>query len=237
MNVTKRFSKNLAFTFAYTYSKSLDYGAGLMPFQDNLNVRNNYGPSDFDRTHLLTISHVWQLPFGTGTNHLNRGWIGHIVGPWQIDGIFRYASGSPWTPTADSGACACPGNTVRADIVAAGTSRVIGFYPTYFGFYPYAYDVQNYALAQPQAGSYGSAGRNVLRGPNFTSYDVSLFRNFVFVERTRLEFRAEAYNLTNSSFFANPTVTNVNAGNFGQSTTLAPGFGPRTLQFGFRLVY
>ena len=125
----------------------------------------------------------------------------------------------------------------RADIVAAGTSRVVGFYPTYFGFYPYAYDVQNYALAQPQAGSYGSAGRNVLRGPNFTSYDVSLFRNFVFVEGTRLEFRAEAYNLTNSSFFANPTVTNVNAGNFGQSTTLAPGFGPRTLQFGFRLVY
>jgi len=185
----------------------------------------------------LTISHVWQLPFGTGTNHLSHGWIGHIVGPWQIDGIFRYASGNPWTPTADSGACACPGNTVRADIVAAGTSRVVGFYPTYFGFYPYAYDVQNYALAQPQAGSYGSAGRNVLRGPNFTSYDVSLFRNLVFVEGTRLEFRAEAYNLTNSSFFANPTVTNVNAGNFGQSTTLAPGFGPRTLQFGFRLVY
>jgi len=237
LNLTKRFSKNLALTFAYTYSKSLDYGAGLAPFQDNANPRNNYGPSDFDRTNLLTISHVWQLPFGTGTNHLNSGWLGHVVGPWQIDGVFRYASGSPWTPTADPGLCACPGNTVRADIVPNGTSTVVGFYPTFFGFYPYEYNVQNYALAQPQAGLNGNAGRNILRGPSFTNYDMSLFRNFVFVENTRLEFRAEVYNLANSPFFANPSVTNVNAGNFGQSTRLVSGLGPRTMQFALRLVF
>lgn len=236
-NVTKRFSKNLAFTFAYTFSKSLDYGAGLLPFQDNYDPRNNYGPSNFDHTNILTFSHVWQLPFGTGTGHLNSGWVGHLVGPWQIDGVFHYASGSPWTPTADPGLCACPGNTVRADIVPAGTSTIIGFYPTFFGFFPYAYNVQNYALAQPQPGLYGNTGRNILRGPDLTSYDLSLFRTFVFLERTRLEFRAEAYNLTNSAFFANPSVTNVNAGNFGQSTSLLPGFGPRTMQLALRLIF
>jgi len=237
MNLTKRFSKNLSMTMAYTFSKSLDRGSGLTPFQDNVNVRNNYGLSDFDRTNVLTISHVWQLPIGTGTNHLNKGWIGHVVGPWQIDGVFRYASGNPWTPTADAALCACPGNTVRADVVAAGTSTFVGYYPTYFGFYPYAYSVQNYALTQPQAGLYGSAGRNILRGPGFTSYDMSLFRNFVFLENTRLEFRAEAYNLTNTPFFANPTVTNVNAGNFGQSSTLMTNMGPRTIQLALRLVF
>jgi hypothetical protein len=237
LNITKRFSKNLAMTFAYTYSKSLDYGGGLTPFQDNINVRNNYGPSDFDRTHVLTISHVWQLPFGAGTNHLSKGAVGHILGPWQIDGVFRYASGTPWTPTADPAACACPGNTVRADIVPAGTSRVVGFYPTFFGFFPYAFDVQNYALAQPQAGTYGNAGRNILRGPDFATYDLSLFRNFVIMEHSRLEFRAEAFNLANSSFFANPTVTNVNSGNFGQSTGIVPGLGPRTIQLALRLVF
>jgi hypothetical protein len=237
INATKRFSKNLAFTVAYTWSKSLDEGAGLQPFQDNYSPRNNYGLSNFDRTSILTISHVWQLPFGTGTGHLSKGVIGHIVGPWQIDGVLRYASGSPWTPTADAALCACPGNTVRADVVAAGTSTVVGFYPTFFGFFPFAYSVQNYALAQPQAGFYGSAGRNILRGPGFTSYDLSLFRTFVFLENTRLEFRAEAYNLTNTPFFANPAVTNVNAGNFGQSTNLMPGLGPRTLQLALRLIY
>ena len=237
LNLTKRFSKNLAFTFGYTYSKSLDYGAGMVPLENNFDPRNNYGPSNFDHTSVLTFSHVWQLPFGTGTSHLNSGWVGHLVGPWQIDGVFHYASGAPWTPTADAGLCACPGNTVRADVVAAGSSTIVGFYPTFFGFFPYAYNVQNYALAQPQQGFYGSAGRNILRGPDVTSYDLSLFRNFVFLERTRLEFRAEAYNLTNSSFFANPSITNVNAGNFGQSTALMPGFGPRTLQLALRLVF
>jgi len=237
VNLSKRFSKNLALTLAYTFSKSLDYGAGLTPFQDSFDPRNNYGPSNFDRTNVLTISHVWQLPFGTGTNHLGSGWLGHVLGPWQIDGIFRYASGSPWTPTADAASCACPGNTVRADIVPNGTSTVIGYYPTFFGFFPYAYNVQNYALAQPQPGFYGNAGRNILRGPGFTNYDMSLFRSFVFLENTRLELRAEAYNLSNSAFFANPSVTNVNSGNFGQSTSLLPGFGPRTLQLALRLVF
>ena len=165
LNVTKRFSKNLAFTLAYTYSKSLDYGnGGLTPLQDNFDPRNNYGPSNFDRTNVLTVSHVWQLPFGAGTNHLNQGWVGKVLGPWQIDGIFHYASGTPWTPTADSALCACPGNTVRADIVPAGVSTIVGYYPTFFGFFPFAYNVQNYALAQPQAGYFGNAGRNILRG-------------------------------------------------------------------------
>ena len=237
VNLTKRFSKNIAFTFAYTWSKSLDFGAGLTPFQNNFDPRDNYGLSNFDRTNLLTISHVWQLPFGTGTNHLNSGTLGHVVGPWQIDGMFRYASGSPWTPTADPALCDCPGNTVRAEVFPSGTSTAVGSYPAYFGFFPYAYNVQGYALNQPPAGSYGSAGRNILRGPGFSSYNLSLFRTFVFLENTRLEFRAEAYNLTNSSFFANPMKTNVNAGNFGQSTSLMSGLGPRTLLLGLRLVY
>ncbi|HEY3841006.1 MAG TPA: TonB-dependent receptor [Bryobacteraceae bacterium] len=238
LNITKRFSKNLAFTLAYAYSKSLDYGnGGLTPLQDSFDLRNNYGPSNFDRTNVFTLSHVWQLPFGTGTNHLGKGVLGHILGPWQIDGVFHYASGTPWTPTADSALCACSGNTVRADIVPNGTSTVFGYYPTFFGFYPYAYNVQNYALAQPQPGLYGNAGRNILRGGSLASYDMSLFRTFVFLENTRLELRAEAYNIANSSFFANPTVTNVNAGNFGESTGLLSGYGPRTLQLALRLVF
>ena len=185
---------------------------------------------------ILTISHVWQLPFGTGTNHLSKGVIGHIVGPWQIDGMFRYASGSPWTPTADPALCNCPGNTVRAEVLPTGIEPDHRFSPTYFGLYPSAIP-SGVAIDQPPAGSYGTAGRNILRGPGFTNYDLSLFRTFVFLENTRLEFRASAYNLANSSYFANPVITNINAGNFGQSTALMNGFGPRTLQLALRLVY
>ena len=213
LNLTKRFTKDLGLQIAYTYGKSLDYGSGLVPFQNNLNQYANYGPSDFDRTHVLTISHVWQLPFGTGTSHLNSGILGHIVGPWQVDGIFRYATGTPWTPIADPAACNCPGNTVRAYVAPSG-----------------------YSFAQPGAGMFGDTGRNVLRGPGFTNYDMSLFRNFVFVEKTKLEFRAAVYNISNSANFANP-VPNVNSPAFGQSTTILPGLNSRSFQFALRLVY
>jgi hypothetical protein len=237
VNISKRFSKNLAMTVAYTWSRALGDTDGYLPMQDAYNPRNNYGPANFDRTNVLTISHVWQLPFGTGTNHLSSGVLGHILGPWQIDGIFRYAAGTPWTPTADPGLCACPGNIVRANVVPAGYSTVVGFYPGFFGFYPFAYNVQNYALAQPAAGTYGNLGRNSFRGPGFANYDMSVFRSFVMTENTRLEVRGEAFNLSNSAFFANPSITNVNAGNFGQSTALLPGFNPRTIQLALRLVF
>ena len=162
--------------------------------QDNYNPTNNYGLSNFDRTNTLTISHIWQLPFGTGTNHLNSGALGHVLGPWQIDGIFRYASGTPWTPTADAGLCACPGNNVRADVVPDGYSTAIAYYPTFFGFFPYAYNVQNYALAQPQPGVYGNLGRNVFPRARIHQLRMSLFRSFVMREGMRLELRGEVYN-------------------------------------------
>jgi hypothetical protein len=237
VNIAKRFSKNFSMTIAYTWSRALDDTDGYLPMQSAYNPLNNYGPANFDRTNTLTISHIWQLPFGAGTNHLSNGVLGHILGPWQIDGIFRYASGTPWTPTADAGLCACPGNTVRADVVPNGYSTVIGYYPGLFGFYPYAYNVQNYALAQPAAGTYSNLGRNVFRGPGFANYDMSVFRSFVMKENIRLELRGDAFNLANSSFFANPSITNINAGDFGQSTALLPGFNPRTIQLALRLVF
>ena len=235
LNITKRFSKNLAFTVAYTWSKSLDYDGGLTPFQNNFNPRDNYGLSNFDRTNLLTISHVWQLPFGTGTNHLNSGTLGHIVGPWQLDGIFRYASGSPWTPTADSAICDCPGNTVRAEVFPSGTPTMVGSNPSYFGLYPYAYNVQGYALNQLPAGSYGSAGRNILRGGSgfFELQPVAVPEHLYLLREHAARNSALKPCHPDESRRSSPIRQNyqsVNGGNFYcRSTGLMSGLGPRTL--------
>jgi hypothetical protein len=235
-SVTRRFVQGLAFTAAYTYSKAMDYGGGLMPLMNNIDVSANYGRANFDRTHMFTLSHVWQLPFGAGTQHLSHGVLGHILGPWQLNGILTYATGMPWTPTASPLVCNCPGNIPSANLVPAGTSTAVTFFPTFFGFFPFAFPVQNYAFAQPAAGSFGNIGRNAFRTGAFTNYDLSLFRSFQFVESTRLEIRATAYNITNSTNFG-PPVTNVNSAFFGQSLTTAPGLGPRTLQLALRLVF
>lgn len=235
-SVTRRFVHGLSFTAAYTYSKAMDYGGGLLPLMNNIDVAANYGRANFDRTHLFTLSHVWQLPFGAGTEHLSHGILGHILGPWQLNGILRYATGTPWTPTGSPLLCQCPGNTPAADLVPAGTSTAITYFPTFFGFFPYPFTVQNYAFAQPAAGSFGNIGRNAFRTGAFTNYDLSLFRSFQFVESMRLELRATAYNITNSTNFG-PPVANVNSAFFGQSLATAPGLGPRTLQFALRLVF
>ena len=65
-NVTKRLSHGLTFTVAYTWSRSLDVGSDQASFTINNDFRRNYGPSNYDRTHMLTISHIYELPFGKG---------------------------------------------------------------------------------------------------------------------------------------------------------------------------
>lgn len=239
VNVTKRFAAGLAFTAAYTYGKSLDYASNLNPINLNgISPSYYYGPSDFDRTHMFTLTHVWQLPIGTGGKYFNSGFIGKVLGPWEINGVLHGASGLPYTPTAELTGCQCPNQTVRADVVANGSSTYATFVPGYYPFlgFPVAYTVQNYALQPPAPGTIGTAGRNILRGPNFWNYDLSLFRSFVFLERTKLEFRAEAYNIANTPHFAAPNL-NVNSPFFGESTSMLPGYGNRTLQLALRLVF
>jgi len=236
LNLTKRYSDGISFSLAYTYSKSLDYGAGLVPFINNINPRANYGPSDYDQTHVFTFTHNWRLPFGTGTKYLNSGVLGKILGPWELDGILRYGSGLPFTPTASAALCACPGNTPTADVVPGPPALGYSIFPGFFGDFliPSLLPTQNFV--QPAVGTFGNIGRNALRAQDFTNYDLAISRQFVFLEHSRLEFRAEAYNLTNSPHFGLP-ITNVNSANFGASSTTAPGLGERTFQFAAKLVF
>jgi hypothetical protein len=235
-SVIKRFSQNLSFTIAYTYSRSLDHGpGGVTPLLNNLNFNTNYGPSDWDRPHMFTLSHVWRLPVGAGSGHLSDGLMGRLLGPWQIDGSFRWLRGTPFTVTADPTLCNCPGNTAVASSVGAGTSPA--FFPVQtFGFFPIAVQSLTSGFAQPPAGTLGNIGRNSVRGNSFTNYDLSLFRSFVIYEQTRVEFRAEAYNLANTPHFANP-IANVNSANFGQSVASLPFAPERRLQFGARFIF
>jgi hypothetical protein len=235
-NLTKRFSQSLSFTMAYTYSRALDYGGGLNPLLNNLNVRSNYGPADWDRTHMFTLSHVWRLPIGADSNFLHEGLVGKLLGPWQIDGIFTWVSGTPFTLTADPTLCNCPGNTPTASTIVTGTSTTFIPVPTFFGFLPIPYRSLNFAYTQPPPNSFGNLGRNSVRGPGFANYNVSLFRSFVLHEQARLEFRAEAYNLANTAHFANP-IANVSDANFGQSISTLNYDPERRLQVAVRILF
>ncbi len=227
-NLNKRFSHGLTFTAAYAWSRSLDVGSDQASFVINNNFRRNYGPSNYDRTHMLTISHSYELPFGVGKRYLRSGLAAYIVGNWQLNGIYRFATGVPFNITTDATPCNCPGNGNYANVVHA-TSILGGIGPGQKWF-----DVT--AFAAPPPNTFGNAGRNIVRGPHLSNYDMSVFRIFPIRERARLEFRGEFYNLTNTPHFANPSGA-VTSGNFGEISSTLGGYGNREIQLALRLVF
>jgi hypothetical protein len=86
---------------------------------------------------------------------------------------------------------------------------------------------------QTQAGQFGNAGRNIVRGPGYANLDLSLVRDVALPHGTRLQLRAEAFNVTNHVNFGLP-VADLNSANFGRIFSAGP---PRLLQFGVKLMF
>ena len=171
IGLSKRFAQGLSFQGSYTFGKALGYTSGsnnmlLNPFDR----RANYGVMDYDRQHVLTITHLWQLPVGAGSKHLNEGIVGQVIGSWQLSGIFTWATGTPLTLTADPLFCNCPNMNVLASVTGpVNVGRNTGIGQNFF---------DPSAFSAPAAGSFGSLGRGTLRGPGYRNYDLSLFRSF-----------------------------------------------------------
>jgi hypothetical protein len=221
-SLAKRFSHGLSFTGSYTYGKALGYTTGNNMVLDPFNRRANYGPQDYDRQNVLSISHVWELPFGRQGNNL----MSRLAGGWQLNGIFSWATGTPLTLTADPLLCACPGNTVLAS--SNGPVNVTGNY----NGQPYLTG----SFSAPAGSTIGNLGRGAFRGPGFKNYDLSLFKNFQIHDRFTLQVRGEAYNLTNSPRLMNP-VTNINSPDFGQITSTVNGAFGRQIDLAARVQF
>ncbi|MEO8593891.1 MAG: TonB-dependent receptor [Candidatus Solibacter sp.] len=223
VNLTKKFAAGLALSGAYTYGKALDYGTSLA---DPFSRRANYGPADWDRTHVLSVSHDWRLPFGVRRKYYTSGWAARILGDWELTGILRWATGTPLTVTADPLACACLGvGAVPASFTSQAASGVNGasmFDPSLF--------------STPAAGTFGNLSRNTFRGPDMFIYNAALFRNFAMTENVKLEFRGEAYNVTNTTNLANP-ISNSGLPGFGTTIGSATGLAGRQFQVAARVLF
>ncbi len=104
LQATKRMSHGLMVNASYTYSHSLDEGSGLgagLFFNGNnpLNPRTSYSSSDFDRTHVLTVSYVYQFP----TRTYKSGFVGKVANGWGLQGVTVAQSGEPFSVIDFSG--------------------------------------------------------------------------------------------------------------------------------------
>src|SRR5262245_3013939 len=234
-SVEKRLARNIAFTAAYTWSRSIDYTSNNGGLGNPIVLEFNKAVSDFDRTHSFTLSHTVELPFGRGQKYLNKGPVAVILGGWQANGIFQAFSGRPFSVTMSNAQLnGGPSNAQRPDQLRyPAISGSVGPGTQWF-------DVT--AFANPAPNRYGTAGRNTLRGPSLVNYDFPVFKHFRITENKRVEFRTEFYNLTNTPHFNQPAGNFSTPASFGSITSTigangVAGGGEREVQFALRFLF
>lgn len=246
VSVHRSFSDGLMVRGAYTFSKAIDMSdsdgwAELPLFNYGPEVARNRAVAGFDVPQMLQLSFVYELPFGKGRQYAHSGLLSELLGGWQMNGIFSAYSGTPFTVTASGASLNAPGNSQTANQVLPDVKYLGGIGPNTPYYNPLAF-------MPVTTVSFGNSGRDILFGPSTINLDASLFRTFAITERLKLEFRAEAYNLSNTPHFANPAadVSNMtlnpdgsiaNLGNFMSITSTNPNLNPREFRFGLKLSF
>jgi hypothetical protein len=247
-SLERRFAAGMQLGVSYTWSKSIgicctNNSDGLAAIQIPEFYNLNRSVSGIHTPHNLTMNGVWALPFGKGRRFAQSGPASWIASGWQVNGIFSAVSGSPFYVTSSSTSLNAPGSAQRADQVKPEVEILGGAGRGESFFDPLAYRPVTDAR-------FGTAGFNSLRGPGIVNLDLGIFRQFRITERWQVQFRAEAFNSTNTPHFANPgtNVSNLqlNAdgsvralGGYTEITGLQntgrDGIDERVFRFGLRL--
>lgn len=232
--VERRYAGGLTLLAAYTWSHSIDdVSFNIGGFEQNTHdLRAERANGDRDSRHRFVVSYTYELPFGRNKKFLSDvspGW-DKVVGGWQVNGITQFQSGFPMNIVINSPPVGDPAGVgagaLRPDCI--GTPQTLnirdnnGIYLTADTF------------AVPAAVTFGNCPRNIITGPGFNNWDFSVFKNFYFDERYRLQFRAEFFNLFNHAQFLNTGFTNIQQPAFGLVTATLPA---REIQFGLKFYF
>lgn len=225
VQLTRRGTKGLSFSSAFTYGKAMGYitgdDGGVLFFAQ---PRRNYAPLDFDRTANFEQSITYELPFGYGHQHLSSGFLAQSLGGWKISAIFSGVTGTPFTVQTNGSNLNTPGTAQTANLVGAySVSHRVGSANKWFN--PAAFATPAGCMVSPCDA--GNTGRNQFRGPGYIQDNVSLFKSFRLYNESALETRIEAFQLSNTPQFSNPTSNNCcSAASFGTVTaTVGSGQG------------
>jgi len=205
LSVSQHNAHHLSWQAFYTLSHSIDDASSNVSIeavneppttQDPFNRKGDRGRSGFDIRHNFVANVVYELPFGRRSQ----------FGGWQISAVASAHSNVPFTPVLSFD---------NADLQSLLTSERPDLAGNpYTGFCPNDSRVGTpscwfnpIAFALPPPGDFGTAGRNILRGPGFAQFDLSLQKSFKLSEGTKIALGAEAYNLLNHPNLAVPSNT------------------------------
>ena len=246
---TRRLAKGLDMLAAFTWAKTMTDAGDLLsgggvagyraPYIPNFGIQGDYGLADFDIRKAFSLSGTYQLPVGKGQHFLSggHGVANALLGGWIMNWIVTLDDGFPQTigcATAGAAGVGCYALLVPGQGEYAGPHNVNQWMnPAAFANPPFAT-----TIGQTNLAPLGGAGTQVV-GPGIHRLDWSLFKQFQTSERTRVEFRAEFFNLTNHPNFALPAYTNYsNTSTFGEitSTEDSPN-DPRQIQFALKFYF
>jgi hypothetical protein len=197
LSVYRRMSNGFQFTAAYTYSKTINWWVTSIPIPQYWYLNKG----ETGTPHKLNASMIYELPFGSGKPLLNNGSVvAKIAGGWQVNAFLSAQSGTLVNVTSSSASLNAPGTatTQFADKVTDGPVKVFGASCLSCQYF----DVT--AFRPVTTARFGNAGLGSFRGPTAPNLDMSLFRTFALKKGSTLQFRAECFNVTNTTHFANP---------------------------------
>jgi hypothetical protein len=239
MSAEKRFSKGHQFQAHYTWSKALGYDPDYYAIDPKL----NYGPANTDSKHLFVFSGLVALPFGKGgaSGGSARSFVTRMVSDWSLNGVLRWQSGLPFSPSyascfVDRDTGPCRPNLV-GDVHTTGDRN--GYFTTTGGvlLQPNGFPGDTIGPWQrPASGTFGNARRNSLRGPGFSQADISIAKSFRLQERTALQFRTDVFNLFNKVNLGNP-ISCVDCQTGGLIIGTSPNSLQRQIMFSLRLEF
>lgn len=231
IKVEKRFSSGFSVLVAYTGSKLLDDGTNSTQVRpgaafvtvpqnwNNLRAERSKSPQDVPQR--MVVSALWALPFGKTGHALTR----QIIGGWQLNAIQTMESGSPISLSAT-----VAGGGNRPNVVSDVESKLDN--PTIDKWFNQS------AFSNPPAYTFGNVSRTLpdIHSDSLYNLDLSLFKNFRFGERSSLQLRAEAFNVTNTPTFDTPGRV-LNSATFGVVTATAFNPKPREVQLALRFLF
>ncbi len=262
LRVEKRYTHGFSFLMNYTFQKNLEEGGsgpsaftqngGTSIALDTYNLSREKGLAPIDVTNTFSFSYGYELPWGRGKQWLSSNpKLSQVIGGWQVNGITTLRGGFP----TDIRTNRLPPifNTFNVPDRVKGEPLQVqqNRGPDSF-FNPAAFRVPGTTLSKSGAPIqlFGDSARRVARGPGSVNFDFSLFKEVAFLERFRVQFRAEAFNLTNTPTFGLPSSNSPSMTCIGRTPGSAcndnnPEFGKltgssatgRQVQFGMKFIF
>jgi len=238
----RRYSKGLTISANYTWAHGL--GDGVNPSQGNQNglwtgnARYDYSSTVLDVRHRIAFSGNYELPFGKNlqgaAGYLGKGWQLNMIAYWETGSAYGIQNCTDPQINLIYVGCDRPDryanySLIPASVIANANSlgtpvQCLGANNTGACFAPQAFGTAGDA---PQFSEYG---------PHQRSVNLSMFKDFDLMETTKLQFRAETFNLTNTPNFNTPG-TSFGSGGFGTINGTASNQNPRQIQLALKFLF